>query len=87
MEWNCCNRRAWTNIFPLAFPSKDRIEVHVEGPTGISQALTLFIAHISTTLQFNPLETAQIFLCYKESNPERCVIKISSEGVYFLKIP
>lgn len=55
MERKCCSRKACTRIFPLAFPNKDCTEVHVEGPARLSQALTLFIAHISPTSQFNPL--------------------------------
>lgn len=74
MERKYCSRKAWTRISPLAFPNQDCIEVHVEGPARLSQALTLFIAHISTTSQFNPLGNAQILLCCKESNPVRVFI-------------
>lgn len=70
MERNCCDRKAWTRIFPLAFPNKDCVEVHVDRPTRISWALAFFIAHICKISKFNPLENAQIFLCCKESNAE-----------------
>lgn len=62
MERNCCNRKAWTRIFPPAFPNTV-LKSLLRGQHG---SLASFIAHVGTISQFNPLGNAQIFLCWRK---------------------